>query len=97
MSLETKLDREFRKDLDRDRQSGCYKQKDFEKLKEAIDALIEEVPLDKNLLDHQLKGNWFGYRECHVKPDWLLVYKTDKDSNTLNLARLGSHNQIFNK
>ncbi len=83
MSLETKLDREFRKD--------------FKKLKETIASLIEESPLDKNLLNRQLKGNWFGYRECHIKPDWLLVYKVDKESNTLNLARIGTHNQIFNK
>ena len=96
MSLEIKVDKEFKKDLDRDKRSGSYRAKDFEKLREVISALADETPLDKNLLDHQLKGNWGGYRECHIKPDWLLVYKSDKEINTLKLARLGTHNQVFN-
>ena len=97
MSLEIKLDRDFKKDLERDKQSGAYKEKDFQRLKEVITTLAEEMPLDKNLLDHPLKGNFSGYRECHIKPDWLLIYKTDKNQDMLCLARVGTHNQLFNK
>ena len=97
MRFETKLDREFKKDFQRDRTCGAYKEKDFEKLKSVISKLVDGVPLDETMLDHPLKGNWNGYRECHIKPDWLLVYKIDLVANTLNLARLGTHNQIFNR
>lgn len=97
MSLVTKFDREFKKDIQRDRMCGAYREKDFAKLRNTIGKLVEMLPLDAALTDHSLKGNYQGYRECHIKPDWLLVYKIDLESNTLNLARLGTHNQIFNR
>ena len=52
MSLEIKVDKEFKKDLDRDKRSGSYREKDFEKLREVISAVADETPLGKNLLDH---------------------------------------------
>ena len=57
-------------------------------------ALADDMPLDAKYRDHDLGGDWKGYRECHVKPDLLLIYmKPDKDS--LRLARLGSHSELF--
>jgi mRNA interferase YafQ len=50
--------------------------------------------LPTNLRDHELIGNWVGYRECHIKPDLLLIYKKP-DPLTLRLARLGSHSDLF--
>jgi mRNA interferase YafQ len=57
-------------------------------------ALANDDPLEPRHRDHDLSGDWQGYRECHVKPDLLLIYrKTDAD--TLRLARLGSHSELF--
>ena len=50
-------------------------------------------PLEARYQDHSLKGEWSGYRECHVCPDLLLIYR--KSGDTLGLARLGSHRQLF--
>ncbi|MCI8832363.1 MAG: type II toxin-antitoxin system YafQ family toxin, partial [Lachnospiraceae bacterium] len=47
--------------------------------------------------DHELSGNWVGHRECHVQPDWLLVYRIDNDILVLTLARTGTHSDIFGK
>ncbi|WP_462319947.1 type II toxin-antitoxin system YafQ family toxin [Halochromatium sp.] len=57
-------------------------------------ALATDQPLAPRYRDHDLTGNWSGYRECHLKPDLLLVYKKP-DHETLRLARLGSHSELF--
>jgi len=57
-------------------------------------ALANDLPLEDRYRDHDLSGNWAGYRECHVKPDLLLIYR-ETDSDTLRLARLGSHSELF--
>ena len=56
--------------------------------------LSADVPLDAKLQVHNLSGNWAGYRECHLKPDLLLIYKKE-DPDLLKLARLGSHSELF--
>jgi mRNA interferase YafQ len=50
--------------------------------------------LPEKYVDHPLSGNWVGYRDCHIKPDLVLIYKIG--SNTLKLARVGSHSELFN-
>jgi mRNA interferase YafQ len=61
-----------------------------------VTGLATDAPLDPRLRDHVLIGDWRGYRECHVKPDLLMIYrKTDGD--ILRLARLGSHSELFKK
>jgi mRNA interferase YafQ len=56
--------------------------------------LLEDKPLDPRQRDHELSGDWAGYRECHLKPDLLLIYRKP-DADTLRLARLGSHSELF--
>lgn len=63
-------------------------------LKPVLVALVTDQPLDARHRDHDLSGNWAGYRECHVKPDLLLIYRKS-DTDTLRLARLGSHSELF--
>ena len=58
-------------------------------------ALGESLP-EKNR-DHALSGNWNGYRECHILPDWLLIYKLEDNVLILTLARTGTHSNFFNK
>jgi mRNA interferase YafQ len=57
-------------------------------------ALANDQPLQPRHRDHDLSGDWAGYRECHVKPDLLLIYRKP-DASTLRLARLGSHSELF--
>ncbi len=56
--------------------------------------LTDDKPLNARYRDHDLSGNWAGYRECHLKPDLLLIYRKS-NSNILRLARLGSHSELF--
>jgi len=67
--------------------------KDIDKLDEVILLICQNKTLEPKYLDHPLKGNYRGYRECHIEPDWLLIYKIE--DNTLNLARTGTHSELF--
>jgi len=60
----------------------------------ALALLLADEPLPEKCRDHALTGNWAGYRECHLKPDLMLIY-CKRDANTLGLARLGSHSELF--
>ncbi len=63
-------------------------------LSTVLKAIVTDQPLEARHRDHELSGNWAGYRECHIKPDLLLIYrKSGKD--VLRLARLGSHSALF--
>jgi mRNA interferase YafQ len=57
-------------------------------------ALADDQPLEPRYRDHDLSGDWVEYRECHVKPDLLLIYKKNGE-DLLRLARLGSHSELF--
>ncbi|WP_458249933.1 type II toxin-antitoxin system YafQ family toxin, partial [Aeromonas veronii] len=63
-------------------------------LKPVLVALATDQPLDVRYRDHDLSGDWAGYRECYIKPDLLLIYRKS-DADTLRLARLGSHSELF--
>lgn len=69
--------------------------KDIDQL---LSAVVEKLLIDQALpprnRDHELSGNWKGYRECHLKPNLLLIYRKP-DADTLRLARLGSHSELF--
>ena len=68
---------------------------DINLFKQILDVLINEKPLSEKLLDHSLSGEYGGHRECHITPDWLLIYKIEKDIMTLTLTRTGSHSDLF--
>jgi mRNA interferase YafQ len=93
--LDIKLDKQFKKDVKRDQKSGKFNIEDFGELKVVMDSLIEENKLDDKYLEHKLLGEWRGYFECHLKPNWLLIYKFDE--MTIKFARLGTHQQLFKK
>jgi mRNA interferase YafQ len=59
-----------------------------------LTALADDHPLAPLNRDHDLSGDWSGYRECHIKPDLLLIYRKP-DGAVLRLARLGSHSELF--
>ena len=83
----------FRRDRRRMRRRG----KDIGKLESIVRILLDEEPLPERQRDHQLTGNWSGYRECHIEPDWLLIYKIDHDEETLTLVRTGTHSDLFDE
>ena len=64
-------------------------------LDEAIKKLVMGEHLPPNDKDHALKGKWKNFRECHIQPDWLLVYQINKDTLVLTLSRTGTHSDIF--
>lgn len=81
----------FRKDIKKIQKQ----RKDFSKLKTIITKIINNIELPKENKDHNLKGNYKGYRECHIEPDWLLIYKIEPENNLLVLYRTGSHSELF--
>ncbi len=70
---------------------------DISLLEGVIADLAMGIPLPKKNRDHVLSGNWAGHRECHVLPDWLLIYRMDDDVLVLTLSRIGSHSDLFGK
>ena len=67
--------------------------KDLAKLRELILLLVEGDPVPPRYKDHSLSGNWKHHRDCHIEPDWLLLYKIDGDD--LHLVRTGTHSDLF--
>ncbi len=67
--------------------------KDMSKLRELILLLVEGAPLPPRYRDHSLSGDWKHHRDCHIEPDWLLLYKID--GNDLYLVRTGTHADLF--
>lgn len=85
---------QFNRDYKRENRSGQHSG-----LGELLQAILKPLILDKPLAekhrDHELVGDWVRHRECHIKPDLLLIY-SKPDDHTLLLIRLGSHNELFN-
>lgn len=71
------------------------RQKDLEKLREIATLLCQEQTLPVRCRDHALSGNYAGRRECHIEPDWLLIYKIDLDTQEIIFERTGSHSDLF--
>jgi len=67
--------------------------KNILKLDEVIEKLCKEIPLEEKNKDHDLHHNWEGHRECHIEPNWLLIYKYEDDS--VIFVRTGSHSELF--
>ena len=66
-------------------------------LDEVVDTLRQEKPLDEKYRDHALKGSYKGFRECHIQPDWLLIYLVENDVLTLTLVDTGTHSDLLNR
>lgn len=81
---------QFKKDL----KKAIKQNKDISKLDRIVNLLQEDLPLPEKCHPHILSGNWNGYHECHIEPDWLLIYKPH-NNNILRLARIGSHSELF--
>lgn len=64
-------------------------------LTEVIKLLACGLPLPEKNKDHALSGDWSSYRECHITPDWLLIYRIDEDILILTLTRTGTHSDLF--
>jgi mRNA interferase YafQ len=81
--------RQFVRDIKRMRKRG----KDLGKLRDIVEKLARRASLDAKHRDHPLVGSWEGCRDCHIEPDWVLIYWADTDS--LRLERTGSHGDLF--
>ncbi|MGI5098781.1 type II toxin-antitoxin system YafQ family toxin [Treponema vincentii] len=71
-----------------------YNPKELEKV---IDLLKTGEPLPQIYKDHPLSGEWKNYRDCHIRPDWILIYRVIEDSLILELSRTGTHSDLFKK
>ncbi len=80
---------QFRRDVKLAKKRG----KDMAKLRETILLLVEGTPLPSRYKDHPLAGEWSHHRDCHIEPDWLLIYKVEGDD--LYLVRTGTHSDLF--
>ena len=89
--LELAVTSQFKKDLKRIRKQG----KDLNLLENVLQLLMEEQVLDIKYRDHALTGNYIGFRECHIQPDWLLVYMINHEELILTASRTGTHSDLF--
>ena len=89
--LEVILSNSFKKDLKTISKRGY----DLEKLNDIVDKLANLEPLPEKNRDHSLTGDYTGFRECHIQPDWLLIYRVYNSELILFLSRTGTHSDLF--
>ena len=89
---EIKNTTQFKKDYKLARRRGL----NMYLLKDVVTRLANGEPLDPRHKDHPLSGEWSGHRECHIQPDWLLIYRYENDILVLALTRTGTHSDLFN-
>ncbi len=93
MKYQVKFTNQFKRDIKLVKKQG----KNLDKLFEVIDVLANGKKLESKYRDHNLSGDYKGVRECHIEPDWLLVYEIKDHILVLMLYRLGSHSELFKK
>lgn len=91
MSLDIVWTTQFKKDY----KLAEKRHLNIDTLDNIIRALSRKEPLLEKHKDHALTGEWAGHRECHIQPDWLLVYRIEDDVLVLTLARTGTHSDLF--
>lgn len=91
MKYQIEMSSRFKKDYKTAQKRGY----DTSLLKEVIDILANGEQLPDKYRDHSLTGDYSGYRECHIQPDWLLIYRIEKDLLVLGLTRTGTHSDLF--
>ncbi len=84
----TKFKRDYKREL-----KGKYKKYLTESFEEFLEILANDLPIQPRYSDHSLTGNWKDFRDCHLKPDLVLIYKKTEE-NSLILVRLGSHSEL---
>lgn len=89
--LEIKFTSKFKKDFKKAKNQG----RDISKLREVLNKLACQESLPEKMHDHVLSGNYHGHRECHIEPDWLLIYLVDEGELILTAVRTGSHSELF--
>jgi mRNA interferase YafQ len=89
--LEIVPSNQFRKDLKLAKKRGLQ----LDLLQTVVDTLASEQPLDAKYRDHSLTGDYRGFRECHIEPDWLLIYRIEQGELELFLFRTGTHADLF--
>jgi len=82
---------QFKKDY----KSAMRRNLDMSLIDDCIRKLANREILPPNFYDHGLTGNWVGHRECHIKPDWLLIYRIEDNDLVLVLTRTGTHSDLF--
>lgn len=83
----------YTKSFEKDIKIAIKRGKDLAKLKKVIELLVNQNPLPTKYKDHKLIGNFVDRRECHIEPDWLLIYKINEDS--IIFERTGTHSDLF--
>lgn len=91
MKYKIKFTARFKKDLKLVKKQG----KNIDKLFDIVERIARDEVLDEKYRDHSLNGNYKGARECHIEPDFLLIYEKIDDVLVLSLARVGSHSDLF--
>ncbi len=91
MKYEVKFTSQFKRDLKLAKKQG----KDIDKLFDVISTIAEGRKLDEKYRDHNLSGDYAGCRECHVEPDWILVYEVMDKVLVLMIYRVGTHSELF--
>ena len=91
--MEIRYHNKFKKDL----KTLKKRKKNLELLKEVITMLAEEKVLPEKYREHDLIGEFNGYKDCHIQNDWVLIYKIDKTISLISLYRTGTHSDIFDK
>lgn len=91
MKYEIKFTGRFKKDF----KQAKKQKKDIDKLLDVIERIAKGEKLEAKWKDHALSGNYSGARECHIEPDWLLIYETFEETLILSLLRTGSHSELF--
>ena len=91
MKYEIKVTGQFKKDLKLAKKQGM----NLDKLFDVVERLANGDVLEAKYRDHDLSGNYKGCRECHIDPDWLLIYEIFDDVLVLLLNRVGSHSELF--
>ena len=93
---ETKYTVKFTTVFRKDYKKAKKRRLPLEKLKEVVDLLAMGQPLPERNRDHALTGDWVGHRECHIQPDWLLIYRVEEDVLlVLTMTRTGTHSELF--
>ncbi len=89
--LDVRYSAQFKKDFKLAKKRGLP----LQELKEVIETLAREKTLDEKYADHPLKGKYASFRECHIRPDWLLIYRINREELVLTAQRTGSHSDLL--